>query len=190
MAPVALGVEIAQKQLVLETQMDRSDGAGDLAGDEGFRPGRPFMVEKDAVRRVHPIGFAVIDRNPIGVELGGGVGRARIEWRGLALRDGLHFAVKFRRRSLIETRFRGKTEDANRLEQAKGAERIRIGGIFRRLETDLDMALRGEIVDLVGLDLLDNADQIRRIRSGHRNARKNDGRPRAGHDTNDRCDRY
>ena len=52
------------------------------------------------------------------------------------------------------------TEDADRFEQPQRAERVGIGGIFRRLEADLHMALRGEIVDLVGLDLLDDADQV------------------------------
>ena len=163
-APVALGVKIAQKELVLKPQMDGGDRAGDFARDEGFGPRRPFMIEEDAVRRMHPIGFAIIDRDPIGVELGGGVGRARIEGRRLALRDRLHFAVELRRRGLIETRLRTKIENADRLEKAKRAERVGIGGIFRRLEAHLDMALRGEIVDFVGLHFLDDADQIRRIR--------------------------
>ena len=42
-------------------------------------------------------------------------------------------------------------EDADRLEQAQRAERVGIGGVFRGLEAHLDVALRGEIVDLVGL---------------------------------------
>ena len=41
---------------------------------------------------------------------------------------------------------------------------IGIGGVFRRLETHLDMALGREIVDLAGLRFLDDADDVRRIR--------------------------
>ena len=54
-------------------------------------------------------------------------------------------------------------EDADRLKQPQRAERVGIGGIFRRLETHLHMALRREIVDLVGLNLLNDADQVGRI---------------------------
>ena len=44
-------------------------------------------------------------------------------------------------------------------------KRIGIGGVFRRLEADLDVALRGEIVDFRRLRFLDEADQIGRV--GH-----------------------
>ena len=54
-------------------------------------------------------------------------------------------------------------EDADRLEQAQRAERVGVGGVFRRLEADLHMALGGEIVDLVGLRLLHDADQVGRV---------------------------
>ena len=36
MAPVALGVEIAEIKLVLQPELDRGDRARDLARDEGF----------------------------------------------------------------------------------------------------------------------------------------------------------
>ena len=54
-------------------------------------------------------------------------------------------------------------QDADRLEQSERAERVGIGGVFRRLEAHLHMALRGEIVDLVGLDLLDEANEVGRV---------------------------
>ncbi len=40
------------------------------------------------------------------------------------------------------------------------AERVGIGGVFGRLERHPDVALRRQIVDLVRLHLLDDADQI------------------------------
>ena len=42
--------------------------------------------------------------------------------------------------------------------------RVGIGGIFRAFETDADMALGGEVVDLGRPDLLHQPDQIGRIR--------------------------
>ena len=51
-------------------------------------------------------------------------------------------------------------EDADRFQQAQRAERVGVGGVFRRLEAHLHMALGGEIVDLVGLGFLHEADQV------------------------------
>jgi hypothetical protein len=42
--------------------------------------------------------------------------------------------------------------------------RVGIGGIFRRLEADLDVALGREIVDLVRLGFLHDPDQVRAVR--------------------------
>ena len=58
-----------------------------------------------------------------------------------------------------------KLEEADRFQQAQGAQAVGVGGIFGGLEADLHMALGGEIVDLVGLGLLDDADQVGRV--GH-----------------------
>ena len=56
-------------------------------------------------------------------------------------------------------------QDADRLEQAQRPKPVGIGGIFRRLERDLHMRLRGEIVNLVRLGFLHDADDIGRV--GH-----------------------
>ena len=151
--------------MLLEPELDGGDRARDLAGDEGLAAHRAFMVEQDAVRGMHAVGLAIVHRDPIGVELGCGIGRARIEGRRLALRDLLHLAVELGRRCLIEAHALLQAEDADRLQQPERAERVGVGRIFRRLETDLDVALRREIVDLVGLRLLHQADQVGRI--GH-----------------------
>ncbi len=45
------------------------------------------------------------------------------------------------------------------------AQRVRVGGVLGLLEAHRDVALRGEVVDLVGLDLLDDALQARGV--GH-----------------------
>lgn len=45
MAPVALGVEIAEVELVLPGELDGGGGAGDFASDEGLAAQRAFMVE-------------------------------------------------------------------------------------------------------------------------------------------------
>ena len=43
-------------------------------------------------------------------------------------------------------------------------ERVGVGGVFRLLERHLHVALRGQVVDFVGLHLLHDVDQAARIR--------------------------
>ena len=142
---------------------DRGDGAGDLAGDEGLAADRALVVEQDAVRGVHAVGLAVVHRDPVGVDLGGAVGRARVERRGLRLRHLADLAEHLGRRGLVEPHLAFHAEDADRFEQAQGAERIGVGGVFGGLEADLHVALGGQIVDLVRLHLLDDPDQARAV---------------------------
>ena len=123
------------------------------------------MVEEDAVGSVHAIGFAVVHHDPVSVELGGSVGAARVEGGGFLLRDFLNEAVKLRGGRLVEAGLVFHAEDADRLEQAKRAHGVGVRGVLRRLERDLYVALRGEVIDLVWLGLLDDPDEVRRI--GH-----------------------
>ena len=58
-------------------------------------------------------------------------------------------AVQLRGRRLVEAHVPIHAEDAQRLEQAQGAERVGVRGVLGGLEADLDVALRSEIVDLV-----------------------------------------
>ena len=165
MAPVALGFEIAEIERVFEAGLDAGDAARDLARHEGLAADRAFMVEQDAVGGKHAVGFAVIHRDPVAVEFGDAVGRARIERRGFLLRHFLHQAIQFRGRGLIEPRLLFHAEDPDRLQQPQHADGVGIGGIFRAFEADADMALGGEVVDLGRPDLLHQPDQVGRV--GH-----------------------
>ena len=162
-APVTLGVHVAEEEAVLQPELDPRQGAGDLAGDEGFAAVGALVVEQDAVAGIHPVRLAVVDGDPVGVELGHRVGAPRIEGGGLLLRDLLHQAVELGGGRLVETGFLFQAQDADRLEDAQRAEGVGVGGVFGFLEGNGDVALRGEVVDLVGLHLLDDADQARRI---------------------------
>ncbi len=114
---------------------------------------------------MHAIGFAVIDRDPIGIELCRRVRRARIERRRFLLRNLPHLAEQLGGRGLIEASLGFAAEDTNGLEQAQRSKPIGVGRIFRRLERDLHMRLRREVVDLIRLRFLHNADDIGRV--GH-----------------------
>ena len=142
----------------------RATRARDLARDKGLAADRALVIEQDAVGGEHAVGLTVVHRDPVAVELGDAIGRTRIERRGLLLRHFLHQAVQFRGRCLIEPRFLLHAENPDRFEQAQHADRVGIGGIFRALEADADVALRGKIVDLGRPDLLHQPDQIGRIR--------------------------
>ena len=163
-APVALGVDVAHVERVLHAEVDGRDGAGNLARDEGLAAPRALVVEKNAVRGVHPVGFAVVHDDPVGIELGHRVRTARIERRRLALRRLAHPAVELRCRGLVEAHGFLDAENAHGLEQPQGADAVGLGGIFRRLEAHLDVALGCEIVDLGRLGLGHHPDQVGRIR--------------------------
>ncbi len=48
---------------------------------------------------------------------------------------------------------------AQRFDQAQGAERHHLGSVFGNVERDLDVALRAEVIDLVGIDRLEHPAQ-------------------------------
>ena len=47
-APVALGVEVAERELVLQAELDGGRAMGDLAGDELEPAALALVVEKDS----------------------------------------------------------------------------------------------------------------------------------------------
>lgn len=70
MAPVALRVQIAEKKLVLQPELDARCGASDLPRDKGLSPARRLVVEENAVASEQAIRLAEIDGDPVGVQLG------------------------------------------------------------------------------------------------------------------------
>lgn len=154
-APVALGVQIAQFQHLLLTQVDFGDSVGDFAGHEFLAAQRGFVVEQDAATGEQAVGFAVVDRGPVGEQLGDAVGATRVKERGLGLRHFVNLAVHFRGGCLVEANF--GIDDANRFQQMQDAQAGDVGGGHRLLERNADEALRGEVINFVGLSLLQDA---------------------------------
>ena len=118
------------------------------------------MVEEDAVAGVHAVRLAVVLDNPKRVQLRHAIGAARIEGGGLRLRLFLRQAVELGGAGLVEFDRLLHAEDADGFEDAKGAKRVRVGGVLWRFKADLDMTLGGEVVDLIGLNLLHDADEV------------------------------
>ena len=58
----------------------------------------------------------------------------------------------------------GERENTNGLQQPEGSQGIGVGGVFGLLKRYLDMTLGGQVVDLVGLNLLHHVNQAGGIR--------------------------
>src|SRR6185312_15843315 len=59
----------------------------------------------------------------------------------------------------IEASLFFEAADANGFQQTERAEGVGVGGVFGLLEGDFYVALRGEVVDFVGLHFLDDVEQ-------------------------------
>src|SRR3977135_4314415 len=99
------------------------------------------MIEKNAITGVDPVGFAIIDGDPVGVKLGNGIGRAWIERRSFFLRRFLNETGELPRRRLIEPGLFLEPQYPQGFENAERAKRVGICSVFWFLERDGDMAL-------------------------------------------------
>ena len=158
-APVAQGTEVPEVELVLLTSGDASSSQSDLTGDEGLATALTLVVEEDAVDGKHTIALAVVLRDPEAVELSYPIGGSGVEGRCLTLGDLLHQTEELGGRGLIDLRLLLQPEDADSLEETQRTRGIGLSGVLRYIEGDLHMALSCEVIDLVGLGLLDDADE-------------------------------
>ena len=151
-APVALGVEVAHRDVLLETELDPGDGHAHLAGHELGSAARRLVVEEDPGRRVHAVGLAVVDRHVVAVDLRHAVRRARPEQRGLVLGHRLHLAEHLRARRLVEPHPAGVVAGVqpHRLQHVEHAEAGHVGGDLRVLPGVGHERHGAEVVDLVG----------------------------------------
>jgi hypothetical protein len=86
-----------------------------------------------------------------------------VGWRVSLSAILLDQAVELGSGGLIDAGFIDHAQNAHRLQNPQGAEGIRIGGVFGLLEADGNVALRSEVVYLVRLRLLDDADKAGRV---------------------------
>mmetsp|Transcript_20926 Transcript_20926/g.67317 ORF Transcript_20926/g.67317 Transcript_20926/m.67317 type:complete len:372 (-) Transcript_20926:86-1201(-) len=159
-APVALGVKVAQEHALLLAAVDAGHGACDLASHKGGPAARRLVVEQDAVHRVQPVRLALVDHRPEGELLGHAVGRARVEGRRLLLRHLLHLAVQLAGGRLVKLARLLHAARDDGVQHAQRADAVRLGGVLGHLEGHLDVRLGGQVVDLVGADLGDERDEV------------------------------
>uniref|UniRef100_A0A804PTD2 Uncharacterized protein n=1 Tax=Zea mays TaxID=4577 RepID=A0A804PTD2_MAIZE len=158
--PVPGGREVAEEDPGLQPDLDAADGARDLARDEVLAAARGLVVEEHAVAGEYAVGLAVVDGVPVRGDLGGGVGRARVEGRVLALRRR-RGAEHLRGTGLVVAH--GLARQADGLEEAERPRGGDVGGVVGDLEGDGDVRLRGEVVDLVGGDGVERAAEGRGV---------------------------
>ena len=147
------------------SELDARHRVGDLARHELEAALRALVVEEDPAARVDAVGLAVVHRRVVAEHLGDAVRRTRVERRALGLRRLVHLAEHLRRRRLVEADrvVVGAADDAHRFEHAQHAEAGDLRGELGLLERELHEADRAEVVDLVGLHLLDDRDQRREV---------------------------
>ena len=92
------------------------------------------------------VALAVVDGDPVAVDLGHAVGAARVERRRLALGDLLHLAEHLRRAGLVEADL--GVDEADGVEQAGDAHGRRLARQHRLAEAGLHEGLGGQVVDL------------------------------------------
>src|SRR3981081_2685787 len=114
--PIAFRPEVSEIERLFEAGLDTGNAARDLARHEGLAADRAFMIEQDAVRGEHAVRLAIVHGDPVTVELGDAIGRARIEWRRLLLRNFLHQAVQLRGGRLVEPRLLFHAENPDRFQ--------------------------------------------------------------------------
>ena len=158
--PVALRVDVAHVEPLLQPLLDARNSARHLARHERRAATRRLVVEEDAVAQVHAVRLAVVDYDPVGVLLGHRVRRTRVEGSRLALRHLLHEAVQLARRGLVEARLLRQTSAANRIQHAQHSDAVAVGGILGHLERDLDVALGAQVVQLVRPHLGDDLKEV------------------------------
>ena len=138
---------------------DACGSEGNLAGNERFATAFTFVIEQDTVNGKHTVAFAIVFGDPETILLGYSVRRTGIERGGFLLRNFLHLAEKFGGGSLIDARFLFQSQDAYGFEHTQRTDGIRFSCIFGHVERNLYVTLCGQIVDLIRLYLLYDADQ-------------------------------
>ena len=153
-APIALRLQVAQPDfLALPGQNPRHPGR-DLAGDELKAAARRFVVKKDAVRGVHPVGFTVIAGQVKPCYLADAVRRTGVEPRVLVLGHGFSHAEHLARTGEVEAAVGGQGLEGG--QQEVGAVDVGVQRGKLVVEGIADETLGRQVVALVRLDLVNH----------------------------------
>ena len=121
------------------------------------------MIKQNAVYRKHPISFPIFLRDPEAVLLRHRIGAVGMKRRGLLLGNLFHLAVQLGGGCLINLRLLHQPQQTDRFQHAQNADRVHLSGILRHVEGNLDMALCGQVIDLIRLHQTDDTNHGRGI---------------------------
>src|SRR6185436_19576511 len=136
--------------------LDSGHGIGDLSSHELQTAERRLVVEQNAAASKDAIALTVVDRHPVGVELCHTIGTAGIERGQLVLGNRLCLPEHFRSTGLVEANTTVNYSDC--LEQIESTDSGDLTGSDGLLVRHTDKALSGEVVDLLRLRPLQQAD--------------------------------
>jgi hypothetical protein len=88
------------------------------------------MVEQYAVASVHPVRLTVVDCDPVGIELGYSIRRARIEGRSFRLRRFDNLSIELGRRGLVEAYDFLEATCTDGIEETEGPEPINVSLLY------------------------------------------------------------
>ena len=119
------------------------------------------MVEEDPVDGEHVVGLAVVHRRPVG-------GRPWRRRTGCADGTASPRSAAAARRRTSRRRTPGRSAGFTPASRIASRSRDRAGagdveGVLRDVERDPDVALRAQVVDLVGLEFVEELDQRHRV---------------------------
>ena len=133
----------------------------DLPRDEQLAAARGFVIEEDPRAREDPITLPIVYRDVVAVDLRDAIRAPRVEGRQLVLRARADLAEHFRGGRLIEADLVVHAPDG--LEQPRHAERRDLPRQDRLVERRRHERLGGEVIYLVGPDLLEQRHQRRLV---------------------------
>ena len=129
--------------------LDRRHRAGNLARHERLTTPGTFVIEQNAVAGVEAIAFTVIYRCPVGENFRDAIRAARPEWCPFRLRHFLRLAIHLAAGGLVKTR--ANSGFANGFQNTDCSDPRNVGGVFRNIEADTDVALRAEMINFIRL---------------------------------------
>lgn len=88
-APVSLGVQVAEVQFLLLTKRNLGYSTGNLACHERLTTPWAFMIEENAIGGMHTISFTIVDNDPISIELGSGWETTNVKWQAKGSQEQL-----------------------------------------------------------------------------------------------------
>mmetsp|Transcript_42810 Transcript_42810/g.130196 ORF Transcript_42810/g.130196 Transcript_42810/m.130196 type:complete len:369 (+) Transcript_42810:193-1299(+) len=160
MAPIALGINIAKVQAFVNLLLNPRHSCSDLTCHECAATTRRLVVEKDTIRKVHPICLTVVHQNPESILLGHSVWGAGVEGSRLALGHLLNLSVQLRCRGLVKSHLLFHAARPNGIEHTQDTNTITISSIFWHVKGHLNVRHGAKVVYFGGANLGNNGDEI------------------------------